>query len=84
MPNPGIGDSSFIHRDKVLKEGLRDFDSDSYELSVIVPKKISICGGYRYDLKIFDNHEAINAFVDRWETRHHPAESDGDSDSDGF
>lgn len=67
LSNPGIGDSSFIYRDKNLRAGLSQFKPDSYELKEISPSHVPICGGYEYALLIMDQHDSINAFVDQWE-----------------
>ena len=87
LNNPGIGDSSFIFRDKDLRKGLEQFSKSSYELKELPGKASQICGGFEYDLVIMDQHDEIRAFVNEWEQRRsrqvacYESEEDDDSDT---
>lgn len=86
LNNPGIGDSSFIFRDKDLRKGLEQFSKSSYELKELPGNASQICGGFEYDLVIMDQHDEIRAFVNEWEQRRSRQvacyESEEDDDSD--
>jgi hypothetical protein len=67
LSNPGIGDSSFIYRDRSLRHGLKKFPESSYELTLAPSNgEIMCCGGYEYIIKIFAQHEEIKQLIEDW------------------
>jgi hypothetical protein len=65
LSNPGIGDATWLNKDKQLKEILARFPADSHVLIRSTMYGTMCCGGYNYRLELVagSNVEAIEKAI---------------------